>query len=550
VSEKPYCLSPIKCVPKKNNKLRLVTDLRQLNSSLSPPKFKYEDIHTVSSVVESGDHMVSLDLKNGFLHIPIAERDQPFLGFAFRNKFYVWRVCPFGLNCSPYYFYKVLRPVVSFLRQQNIRVVLYVDDTLILAKASAIVDHRDFVVQTFQDLGFLINFEKSTLTPNSRIEYIGYIINSNGPDGTPWLYIGTKKLCKLKKDINRCLKLKKVIARVLAKIIGQAIAMSKAILPGKLKLRSLYAVLTKRCSWSDTLLLDESAIVDLHWWLHKVDGWNGSPLWSKPVEIQMMSDACDSGWGCVCDNHEAAGTWNADIHNKHINYKELLAIHLGLCTFANLIRNKSVQVLTDNTTSVAYVMNMGGPSRELTDVAERIWSSALDLNVSLQVKHIAGVTNTWADHLSRLLIQYEWKLQRSVFNHLDYVWGPHTLDRFASISTTQLPRYNSRYSDPRTLGVDALAQTDWAFENNFVNPPFCLLDKVLDVIIAQQAVATLIAPVWPAQPWFRKLVRHLVAPPILIPRSATTVLRMGDRTEPWKNPKWRICAWRITGELP
>ena len=89
-------------------------------------------------------------------------------------------------------------------------------------------------------------------------------------------------------------------------------------------------------------------------------------------------------------------------------------------------------------------------------------------------------------------------LSRPLFLYLDAVWGPHSIDRFAYAASSQLPIYNSRFLDPNGMKVDALAQKDWSVENNFVNPPIRLLDKVLDVVRQQKAHATIIAPWWPA----------------------------------------------------
>ena len=208
-----------------------------------------------------------------------------------------------------------------------------------------------------------------------------------------------------------------------------------------------------------------------------------------------------------------------------------------------------MQLLTDNTTTVAYVNNMGGPSSQLTDLAERIWSVALDNGIQLVAKHLAGEVNVWADRLSRLPIQYEWKLNPAMFHLLDNTWGPHTVDRFASFSTAQLPRYNSRFYDPATSGIDALAQQDWGQENNFVNPPFRMLSSVLQVIQRQEAYATVIAPLWPGQPWFQQLRQLSIAPPFRLPNSPRVMLRMGDLAEPLKNRRWKLYAWRIYGGL-
>jgi hypothetical protein len=547
VPSRPWCVSPIKCVPKKNNKLRLITDLRFVNSFIQPPKFQLDGVNTVAEYVEANDKFISLDLKDGFFHIPVHADYWKYLGFSFENEYYVWCVLPFGLCCSPYYFHKVLRPVITFIRSQNIRCSIYVDDCLVAAPDLYICDHRDFVIDTFEDLGFTVNYNKSCLTPCTTISYIGYIIESQSSDGRPWLSMTHAKVTKLKKDISRCLAVGYIGARQLAKIAGQAISMSRAILPGKLKLRSLYALLGSKKSWSDTLNLTVDCAKDLRWWLNHIDSWNGSPLRLPPVDTQIWTDASGSGWGCVLNNSFASGTWDPWAYSQHINYKELLTVLLALRSFGDRVRGQHLQVLTDSVTAAAYINNMGGPIQNLSELSEVIWTEVLAKNLIISCKHIRGVTNTTADMLSRLSTQYEWKLNPYYFQVIDQMWGPHTIDRFASYSTAQLPRYNSRFLDPATVGVDALAQTNWCKENNFVNPPFRLLDKVLDLVIRQKAWATIIAPKWTGQIWYQKLRSVLMCPPLRIHMNRRTMTQMGSIAEPTKNPRWKIFAWRIYG---
>ena len=114
---------------------------------------------------------------------------------------------------------------------------------------------------------------------------------------------------------------------------------------------------------------------------------------------------------------------------------------------------------------------------ELTALAEAIWATALENSIELVAKHMPGVSNTAADRLSRIPIQYEWMIHPVIFCQLDSMWGPHTIYGFASMSKTQLPCYNGRFLDPATRGVNALAQTDWACKNNYVNPPFRLINS-------------------------------------------------------------------------
>ena len=135
---------------------------------------------------------------------------------------------------------------------------------------------------------------------------------------------------------------------------------------------------------------------------------------------------------------------------------------------------------------------------ELSRIARAIWSVALEHGITLKAQHLKGVLNVQADTLSRLSSKYEWSIQQNIYDYLNVLWGPHTLDRFATMATTKCEKYNSRFLDPQSVGVDALLQKDWAVENNFVNPPVRLLDQVLDIICYQKATATVIAPEWKA----------------------------------------------------
>lgn len=547
VDSKPWCVSPIRCVPKKRNKLRLITDLRQVNSFVTAPKFQHDGINVVAEYISFKDSMITLDLEKGFHHVPVNPDYWKYLGFQFDKKFYVWCVLPFGLCCSPYYFHKVLRPVVTFFRSQNIKCSIYVDDCIVASPKESIIDHRDFVIQTFEELGFAINYDKSSTVPASKVTYIGYVIDSIGPQDQPWLFMERSKIHKLKKDLRRCLQAGAVCARLLAKIAGQAVSMSKAILPGKLKLRSLYTLLATKSSWSDILNLNFGCARDLNWWLQQVDTWNGSPLKLPSVDTQLWTDASDSGWGCYMNGVSASGTWDQWAGSQHINYRELLTVLLALKSYGPMIQGRHIQVLTDSTTAAAYVNNMGGPVQQLTSLAETIWTEALERNFIISCRHVAGKLNTIADQLSRLPTQYEWQLNPCLFKTIDRLWGPHTIDRFASFSTTQLRVYNSRFLDPGTSGVDALAQTDWGAHNNFVNAPFRLLDRILDLIIAQRAWTTIIAPKWIGQVWFAKMKSILMSPPFRVPTSPYSMKLMGNIAEPLKNKRWKLFAWRVYG---
>ena len=102
VAYKPLCVSALSCVPKKNKKLRLITDLSPLNEHVKSPYFKNEGIDVVSELLDCDDHLVTVDLKDGFHHVSVHPDSLDYLGIYWNKQYYTWNVLPFGLNCSPY----------------------------------------------------------------------------------------------------------------------------------------------------------------------------------------------------------------------------------------------------------------------------------------------------------------------------------------------------------------------------------------------------------------------------------------------------------------
>jgi len=246
--------------------------------------------------------------------------------------------------------------------------------------------------------------------------------------------------------------------------------MSKCIYPAKLLLRNLYRLLATRKSWSDSLLLDKYTRTDLHWWLDSVSQWNALFVVNKQIDTPLITDASKSGWGAwLADSHkQAQGFWTLRIQQQSSNYRELLAVLMGIQSFKADLCNRSIQVLSDNVTTVAMITGMGGSIASLDAIARSIHIVAMEANIKLQAKYLSGTQNWRADLLSRIESSYEWMLHPQLFKMLDRKWGPHDVDRFASIPSTQLKTYNSLFYDPFTSGVDALAQTNWKQMNTYV----------------------------------------------------------------------------------
>lgn len=136
--------------------------MKKLNEYIKIEHSKLEDIRTARDLIEPNCFMASLDLKDAYYLIPIAEESRKYLRFRFNNNLYEFKCLPFGLNTAPYAFIKIMRPVMTWLRNQGYTLVTYLDDILFIK--NTIQKCEKNVQQTtylLEKLGFIINKDKS-----------------------------------------------------------------------------------------------------------------------------------------------------------------------------------------------------------------------------------------------------------------------------------------------------------------------------------------------------------------------------------------------------
>jgi hypothetical protein len=172
----------------------------------------------------------------------------------------------------------------------------------------------------------------------------------------------------------------------------------------------------------------------------------------------------------------------------------------------------------------------------------------LDTNdIHIRPRYIRSAANVWADKLSRELDTEDWQLNPRIFEHLQDRWGPHTVDRFASMLNAQLPRFNARWRDPKCEDVDCLHLPDatWQRKNNYRNPPWSALPALAAKMSQSQAAATVIAPYWPNKTWYHALA-HLSHTTLHFPAARDLFFpgRLGKH-EGVGPPAWSIVAFRL-----
>jgi hypothetical protein len=151
----------------------------------------------------------------------------------------------------------------------------------------------------------------------------------------------------------------------------------------------------------------------------------------------------------------------------------------------------------------------GSPNPELQRLAVRLLDMQLDRGFTLVFEWVPRDQNVRADFLSHASEeeQHDYSLREELFAYLDGLWGPHSVDRFASVSSRQplLPpnggRFCSRFFHPEAEWTNALT-IGWGGENNWVFPPFHLVGEALQHLRASGAEGTVVAPEAPWAPWW------------------------------------------------
>ena len=160
-------ISPIFTRPKKDGSHRVIFNLKKLNESVTYHHFKMDTLETAIRLMRPGCYMTSIDLKDAYYSIPIAEEHQKYLKFIWRDQLYAFTTLPMGLTSSPRIFTKVLKPVFSYLRSQFGHTCLgYIDDSFYLEDSYTECEEATLrAIQLFVSLGFKIHPEKSVIIP-------------------------------------------------------------------------------------------------------------------------------------------------------------------------------------------------------------------------------------------------------------------------------------------------------------------------------------------------------------------------------------------------
>ena len=543
--------SPVYAIPKKEpGCFRIILDLRHVNSFQQVPRFKMSGLKTVKTLIRPEDWMVKLDIKNAFHHLNVYDQHRRFTCFCFMECVYMYQALSMGSSASPYFLNLVMRPAIEELRTDGVRLIDYVDDILIFGESPEQCREQLYrVARLLVDLGWHMNWAKSIVEPTQRITFLGIDLDTTEP--LPRFRVPNKKRHAIRHEIQRFLTKAQqapIPKRHIARAIGLMQSVALAVGPTQMLSRGMIGCLNERTGWEHQVTLNQAALRDVERWLEILQFWTGEFILDPKVDVTLRTDASALGWGAALFQESATvrinGGWSVTEQAVHVNCKELLAVEKSIRRLGLKIRNKVVRLQSDNTTTVLYLKKMAGRKDYLLEVVQRIFLWLQEHKIRIVPEYLPGRLNVEADWESRHPDHAHWTLTKQAFQSLEERWGPHTVDRFALPENAQLPRFNTRDYHPSAEAVNGLLQP-WEKENNYINPPFHMLEMVVQRLQTYNRVkATVIVPEWPGQAWFAPLM-SMSSEVHLMPVNSVTWSGTGVIPRRLKRAQWRLLCCRI-----
>ena len=123
--------------------------------------------------------------------------------------------------------------------------------------------------------------------------------------------------------------------------------------------------------------------------------------------------------------------FSAHEQTKSSTWRELTTLLYALKAFSKVLNTKTVICYIDSFAAVRIV-GVGSPKTELQNIALDIFQFCLENFIQIKVVWIPRAFNSAADHLSKYTDLDDWTITPEIFEYLDRLWGPFSIDRFAN----------------------------------------------------------------------------------------------------------------------
>lgn len=418
-----FVSSPLGVVPKsEQGKFRVIHDLsfpksNSVNSMIPEENSKvtYDSIDDITALLRKfgqGALMAKTDIQDAFPIIPIHPDDYKLLGFSWENSFYYDKCLPMGASssCQIFEFLSCGLQWAMCEKFATAGMSHMLDDFFFIGPKDSLKCQSD--LDTFllicEKSGIPIKAEK-TVSPTTVLTIYGIEIDSVAlicrlPD---------LKLIKMRECLRLAKRKRTMTLKELQSLIGLLNFACLVVVPGRTFLRRLIDLTCGISQPHHHIHLNCEARADLDMWSHFLENYNGKSvllpeIWSSSNKELLFTDASGSlGFAAVLGSQWFALSWEKvpNLAKCQIAIKELFPIVVALELWGTVLENKKILFMTDNMAIVHAINKQTCKDKALMKLIRRLVLQALSHNILFREKHIAGKSNTLADHLSRFKFQ-------------------------------------------------------------------------------------------------------------------------------------------------
>lgn len=379
--------SPALFVPKKDGKLRLCIDYRNINSITIKDRYPLPLINELHDRLQGATIFTTLDMRGAYNLIRMKPGEEWKTAFRTRYGLYEYQVMPFGLTNAPASCQRMINDQLH--EYLDVFVVAYLDDILIYSKTEAEhIQHVRKVLEKLRIAKLLLKPEKCEFH-QEETHFLGFIVGRHGVRMDPikveavlsWPTPGTVK------EVQSFLG----FANFYRRFIKNYSAVAKALTD-----------LTKKdqdWQWTDQA---QKAFQELK------DHFTSAPVlatYDPELQIVMETDASDFALGaCLSQKHDKqlrpiayhSRTFSPAELNYDVHDKELLAIVAACKQWRHYLEGAKhvVQIWTDHKNLTSFT------STKILNRRQVRWSEELS-TLKFNITYRKGSENARADALSR-----------------------------------------------------------------------------------------------------------------------------------------------------
>ena len=342
--------------------------------------------------------MATIDISRAYRNFRTCPSDWPLLIIKTDDQYFIDTALPFGCRMSSYYMMSIANFIIRALDKQGIKVLIYLDDILIIGPNEAATQEAyTRVLHLLTDLGLPAAPHKLT-PPSRKLVWLGIHIDLD--ENT--ISIPVTKLKEMRDIIIDAKGCTEISIKQMQSLIGMINHLGKAVPPARLFMCRLLDAL--RNAQGSSIPVDRNIMADISWFERYLVDFNGKAIIPDAEHsVIIEADACLTGMGA----HDGKYYYTMPITQSMSESHSISRLECMNCLLAvrTLIKKedagRTILVKCDNeSTTLTYKF---GRARDMvmSACARAMWMFGASLNVNIVFQHTPGVDMGVADTFSR-----------------------------------------------------------------------------------------------------------------------------------------------------